>query len=141
VITETKGELFARLNDIGNGSFLGLSVFLVALYAFKMGISLNLKTLDVRLFAYFVLVHVSLPIIYLNWTEWSNDHVTIRGNWLGLPIGLLMIPAMSFAHDLFHPELAVRSRIIRTLIEFIVLIPIWFVVWTFAGLYLGHVWI
>jgi hypothetical protein len=77
------------------------------------------------------------------WTispDWNNPHVKPIANYVGTPIVLLVIPAVSFVIDIVSQTR--RSRATRTLVELFVGVPAWFFCWIVIEFtVLGWVWI
>lgn len=127
-----------RQVSINLGIFL-LIAFYCARYAIYR-LFWNEKTCMILL--YFLLVGMTLPLIWLFVvTEWDNPQWTPVARWYGYPIGLLVIPTAFFRYDLNKETRDDLGILGRSLIEVVVLVPIWFVCWIVLQLALGLLWI
>jgi hypothetical protein len=89
---------------------------------------------------YAATVAASLPYIYvLVVTDWKNPYVDPRFCWIVAPVMLLFVPTASFAVDVLkwgRPKRVVWLAI-RSAIEIVVLVPLWFVLCILGTIILG----
>lgn len=63
--------------------------------------------------------------------------------WVGIPIGLLLVPTISFLADLVGQKepTTLLNYSVRSIVEVLVVIPIWWTVWVVMQILLGWVWV
>jgi len=111
---------------------------LAALYVVKF----RLLTLRVQpwiaILLFFLAVVALLPYLYCRVTDVRYIFVGRERvpEWIGLPIVVFTVPTAFFLHDaLTHKQLSLRFYTLRSLVEIVILIPLWF--YTFVFLALG----
>ena len=96
----------------------------------------------VELFA--VLVALSLPYIwFLCEADWTNPFVYRVSCWIGSPITIWFVPAVSLLVDLgsFGKTKSMKWYLIRTAIEVGLAFPVWAIGWAyFSSFILGWAW-
>ena len=101
-----------------------------------------LHALDLRVFAYVCLVTLVLPHIYLNWTDWSAVNVYFLGHLIFMPVAVLAVPTISFAYDASRTEQpTAKFYLARSLIELLLVTPVWTFLWGIMILLSGLAWI
>lgn len=76
---------------------------------------------------YAVTVCIVLVYIYC-WTDWHSTDTSWEFNAYMVPIIFLAIPTSTFVYDIDSPErMKMRSFVIRSTIEVIVVFPIWYI--------------
>ena len=120
-------------------------LMLIALYLIKIRI-VYLRTFPiVATGLYFITVIALLPYLYFctTFVWWDNEGSSPLANWIGGPIAAFTIPTIFSIHELCtqeHPRLWIW--ILRSVIEIVVFIPIWIVLWfCFKLSVLGWEWI
>jgi hypothetical protein len=89
-----------------------------------------------------VLLCPTLTWIYLYWTDWGNGLIFYSGNWLFIPVGVLVVPAATFFYDLLRNKMpTIKRHAIRSAIEMLVVTPVWCCIWVWIALILGLAWI
>jgi hypothetical protein len=86
----------------------------------------------------------SLPYIwFFVVVDWRNPHVFPVTCWVYDPLGIWVVPTLSFAWDVMHrPPLPTSVYLARSLVELVVFFPVWLVVWVFVSFFLlGGGWI
>jgi hypothetical protein len=88
------------------------------------------------------LLLLAIPVTWAL-SDWNQTNFYPIMHWLGAPIGLLAVPAASFAMDRKSWERYGRPRSVWWhVLEFLVAVPVWFYVWTLFSFYgLGWGWI
>jgi hypothetical protein len=117
-------------------------LLLVVIYAAKFLIG-RMQIKWVRVYCFVLLVIASLPYIWLLVeVDWQNPHVYPVSCWVYDPIGIWVIPAVTFAIDTAATsDLDLRWYLGRSLLEFLLVIP-WMFAWTFFSFFLlGGGWI
>jgi hypothetical protein len=117
-------------------------VLLVVIYGVKYIIG-RVTVRWVRVYFFALLVISSLPNIWLFIAlDWRNMHVFRISCWVYDPVGLWVIPCISFTADaraMRPPELA--WYIARSCLEFLLMLP-WLYAWVFISFFcLGGGWI
>jgi hypothetical protein len=135
----------AHHNWVGQGvntAYRSALLLLVAVYATKFFIG-YLPVRWVRIYYFALLVAFSLPYIWFFIVlDWRNPFVYRVSCWLYDPMGLWLIPSISFLAD----TISMGSPrpiwyLIRSSIELVFIVP-WFVAWAFFSFFfLGGGWI
>jgi len=82
-----------------------------------------------RIYLYFLGLLVSLPLIWFAVSaNWYSPFVYPASCWVGDPIGLLFVPTLTFAADILSPSVSFKLFLTRSLLEIVVVVPIfaWF---------------
>jgi hypothetical protein len=93
---------------------------------------------------YALFIAASLPYVwFFVVVDWYNHFVYYIECWVGYPIMIWTVPTISFLIDLQAPGTPTRRRyLIRSAIEIVVLIPVWWIFWVFFSFFiLGWFWI
>ena len=95
------------------------------------------------LLLYFLVVAALVPSIYFRVIDVRNAyHQAPLAAWIGLPIAAFTIPTVFFLYDvLAHKRPSLKFYVLRSLVEVVMLIPLWAVVWVCIESFLGWVWI
>ena len=121
-------------------AFYGFSsLIIVALFAAK---SFLLRSLPRRFaaFSFSSLLLLAVPVAWAISPDWHNPSVAPIANWIGTPVLLLAVPAMSFLID--AAMTAETNSLLRNVAEVLIGVPVWFVCWIFVEFaILGWVWI
>jgi hypothetical protein len=119
----------------------GPTWLVLALYVVKLIAVTRFRNQTTAVALYAATLAASLPYIYLLGTDWNNPFVAPRFWWTVYPVALLFVPTASFAADVLkwgRPKRTVWLAI-RSAIEIVVLMPLWYVLCYWAGAILGWV--
>jgi hypothetical protein len=130
----------------GAGTAYGFGFFLlVVIYVAKRWIVRCASSLRAAIGWYGLAVACSLPYIwFLVVLDWQNPHVFRLACWVYDPLGIWAVPTLSFTWDIMHrtPGLSEVAYLARSLVELVLIIPVWLAVWVFISfLFLGGGWI
>jgi hypothetical protein len=91
-------------------------------------------TADVLWFAPFLALAV--PVTWALDPDWNNPHWYPVASWVGTPVILLTVPAVSFALDLWTLTRLGRIRSAWWIpLELLIVLPAWTVFWVFFSFY------
>ena len=91
-------------------------------------------------FCFVTLLVVAIPLAWAISPDWNNPSVAQISNWIGTPIVLLTVPAVSLLIDLSSPKQ--HPTLPTNAIELLIGVPVWFFCWLFVEFaILGWVWI
>jgi hypothetical protein len=84
---------------------------------------------------YLLLLAALLPAVWLLVVvDWDNEAVAAIGNWIGTPITLFVVPtAFAFYDAIAGVRLSAGWYAARSLVEVVVLVPVWAVLWVLVG--------
>jgi hypothetical protein len=119
-------------------------LLLVLLYTAKRCIVRFAPSVPAALAWYGLAVACSLPYIwFLVVLDWQNPFVYRLSCWLYNPVGILAVPTLSFTWDVARRTAwPWQAYLARSLVEIVVVIPIWLVCWLFFSFFfLGGGWI
>ncbi len=87
---------------------------------------------------YCVAVSLVLPGVWFGVDpRWNNEHVFDNGFLIGGPVGLLLVPSVTFWLDQRRPSPLPTGRWwARSALEVFLLIPFWWAVWEYASFFL-----
>ena len=112
-------------------SLLHAFLLIIALYLIKIRIAYLRTSPVVTILLYLITVIALLPYLYLCAPfDWDYVDSSPLANWVGGPIAVFTVPMISFLYDIClqrHHRLWVW--IVRSLIEIVVIIPIWVILW------------
>jgi hypothetical protein len=134
---------------LGATSRLPVSLFhIIPLLAVLYVVRYRILTLRVRpwlaLLLYFVVVVALLPYlyccIYVPWHSYSE--ASPLAGWIGGPIDAFAIPTAFYFYDvLAHKLPSLKFYAVRSLLEIVILFPLWDFVWQVIELFLGWIWV
>ena len=131
--------LMAIVAVLGSFSMLPVSPphaipLLAALYVVKFRI-LTLRVQPwIALLLFFLVVVALLPYLYCRVTDVRYIFVgrSRVPEWIGLPIVVFAVPTAFFLRDVLrHKQLSLRFYILRSLVEIVILIPLFFYTFVF----------
>jgi hypothetical protein len=141
---EGRGALSGpRANWLGHRGpmlFAELAGFVALFYAIKLAITI--RWIDSRALAvlwYVVLLAAVVPyVVLIASEEWKNWYAYGEAIWPGTMFRLLTVPTASFLWDIWSGPPRVLYLAIRTGVELLVLLPLWY--WAFPAVGLGVYW-
>lgn len=90
---------------------------------------------------YLLLLSAAVPAVWLLVElDWDNEAVSPLANWVGTPVALLLVPTLFAGYDVVAANrLPLGLYAGRSLLEILVLVPVWFYIWVayFEFLLLG----
>jgi hypothetical protein len=114
-------------------SLFHIILMLIAIYLIKIRIVYFRTFPVIAIIIYFIMLAASLPYVYYCLPIfWNPDDTTWQSFWIGRPIGMFLIPTISFLYDVHvqaHHKKLVWIK--RSLIEILIIAPIWFIIWIF----------
>ena len=118
------------------------AIVMLVFFACKVAFVIRRDREFEALFGYVLLASLITTGAYLHLEDWANPHVTLNGNWFGTPVMLLTVPTISFLFDLFSSgEKSTHWLVIRSLVEGLILLPLWAYCWIWISLAMGFMWI
>jgi hypothetical protein len=147
--------LMSRLDDqcercpnlVGQGGLkplLNALILVAVFYALKLTIIVRAKPGTAAKW-YGLLLAASLPFIWLFVAnQWHDDSAYNIGGvklaaWIGEPIALLFVPTAAFCfHQSIHASLTMSRLALHTVIELLLLMPMWRLVWLWFMLAVLH---
>lgn len=116
-----------------------LLALILALYAIKF-FALKLKQPGAAYVVFLSAAAVAAPLSWWLSGDSNNPHVTPLGLYVGSPLETLVVPMVSFFYD--RAALSAGDKVgwsWRTVIELLVLVPVWFLLSVFAQFAIGWV--
>ena len=136
-ILSTKGTFHAM-----NGSYAIAFALMVALYGLKALLLRFVRSPILLALCFFAGVALLVPVTWLISPDWNNEHVARIAIWVGDPIGILLVPCVSFLFDLLKGRHDMSGWRLRVPLEILVAGSVWFYAWAWIQfLVLGWVWI
>ena len=112
-------------------------ITLILFYLLKILVARGNKQWATKVVMYMGLVCLIIPYLYICWEDWENPHVYFIGNWLGVPVAVLVVPTASFAVDVLSPNIkSIRWLIGRSALELLVGIPVWSYFWIYFSFFI-----
>src|SRR5262249_46364607 len=136
-----------RATWLGHGAAAayGLGILLVIfIYVGKRWITRLALNAPATILCYCLGIVCSLPYIwFLFVVDWQNEFVLRVACWIYYPIGIWFVPTASFAWDVMsRTPCTGQAYFARSVIEVVVVIPIWLQFWVFVSFFLlGGGWI
>ena len=139
---DLKTEIFGKQEELTTRELTFFAIFTLGFYVAKTLIARNVRPGGAAFLWYAFLVSLSLPYFYICLEDWDNPHVSLTGNWLGTPVMFLVVPTLSFALDTVIRDIRVGVLVLRSLIEIVILIPLWTWFWVMLSFgFLGFIWL
>lgn len=114
------------MNEGPHWFLLVSAIFYVFLYSIKLFINLKASSRMARISSYLALLVSSWAIIYYVFVDWNNGSESRLYHWLGVPIILLTIPTVTFFKDLVRDNRQSLSSLVkRSVLEVVVVFPVW----------------
>jgi len=84
-----------------------------------------------------------LPYLYCCATDsWNSPDCNASANWIGQPVTAYIVPTAFFLYDvLANKRPSLKFYTIRSLLELLILVPLWVLIWAWTELSLGWAWI
>ncbi len=109
-------------------SFVILALFYLLFYSLKIRITTRLSNKARSIAAYVVVFAVSFVFVALVIAHQVDRFDNPGYRWIGAPIHFLTIPTVTYVYDLVRrKKLSDQSLIIRSVVEVVVIFPIWFI--------------
>lgn len=88
--------------------------------------------------SYFLLIALSLPYVwFLVSPDWFNRHINRIACWVGDPVGIWIVPTISFVADLTRMKPPGGTfYMIRSVVEVFVVVPVWVIFWAFFSFFI-----
>jgi hypothetical protein len=130
----------------GGGAFAGYTaLLLVAAYSFKRILLTSCKRRWIAVYYFAMFFLLALPYAwFLCEPDWFNPFVFRKLCWIGGPVAIWFVPAVSFVVDLCLWDRAqpLNIYLLRSGVEIVLLIPLWTLFCAFFSFFvLGWGWI
>ncbi len=102
---------------------------LAALYLLKLRILYFRVQPWLAFLLYLLVVAALLPYLYWRAIDWTNPTLRPVANWIGEPIITFTVSSVFFLYDILARRLSLKVYLIRSLLEIVVLIPVWAIGW------------
>ena len=133
-----EGNLVGQGGSVWAMYSLGL---LLTLYAAKRQIVARNESSVWASYLFFLAFLASLPFLwFLCEPDWFHPHIYRWMCWYGDPLAFWVVPTGSFIVDLQTKPL-LRAFLLRSVVEIIIIFPIWMICWVFLSFFLGGGWI
>jgi hypothetical protein len=130
---------FVTWVGMGTAAAYGFGILLfVGIYAAKRWIVRWASSVAAAIGWYGLAVATSLPYIwFLVVLDWQNPHVFRIACWVYYPLGIWAVPTFSFAWDMTHRSLELTKAwyFARSMMELVLIIPVWLMVWVFVSFF------